>query len=333
MSSSLSQYPRIAIILLNWNGRDDTLACLESISKLTWPNFEPIIVDNGSTDDSISWIRTRFPEYLLIETGANLGFAEGNNVGIRAALGRGADLLFLLNNDTVVAKDILERFVETLRTLPLNTGILGAKIFLFGQPDTLDHLGGRWNSKTGTFDLIGHRCKEDPSIHQEPEELDYVCGAGLLLKREVVESIGYLEPSFFLIWEEADYCMRAKKAGYSILSCPNAQLWHKVSASFVGGKPHSTYFWWRNRFLWIERNCTAREKWRLYLQILLPKILHQLKIRTLKKVQLFFTKALRPQLDTREKEQKMLINRAALCGVRDYFFRRFGNGPSWIYRK
>lgn len=329
--SSLT-HPRIAVILLNWNGKDDTIACLESLEKLSWPNFEVIIVDNGSTDDSVPCIRDRFPGHLLIETGTNLGFAEGNNIGMRKALGRGADLLFLLNNDTIVASDILERFVETSRSHP-EAGILGAKIYLFNQPDTLDHLGGIWNRNTGTFDLEGQHCKEEPNCHQEPRELDYVCGAGLLLRRQVVESIGYLEPRFFLIWEEADYCMHAKRAGYKILTCPTAKLWHKVSASFIGGKPHSTYFWWRNRFLWIERNCTAREKCRLYLKILLPKILHHLKIRTLKKAQLFFVKVLRRKPDTGEKEQKMLINRAALCGVRDYFLRRFGNGPDWIYKK
>ncbi len=332
MSIPLAEMPKIAVIVLNWNGLQDTHACLESLEKLTYPNFETIVVDNGSTDGSVPILKERFPEVLYMETGENLGFAGGNNVGMRLGLKRGAELLFLLNNDTVVSSDILERFVETYRSHP-QAGILGAKIYLFEERDTLDHIGGRWNPKVGMFDFIGQRQKEDGVQWQRPEEIDYVCGAGLMVRRSVVEAIGYLEPRFFLIWEESDFCFRAKRAGFLTLTCPDAMLWHKVSASFVGGKPHSTYFWWRNRLLWIERNCPFREQFSLYLRVLIPDILHMLKIRLIKKMQLFVEMRLRPRGDFREKEQKMLKNRAALCGVRDYFLRRFGNGPAWLYGK
>lgn len=301
--------PKIAIIILNWNGKKDTLACLDSIQQLTYPHFEVIVVDNGSTDDSVASLRDR--PITLIETGENLGYAEGNNVGIRYAMEHNADFLFLLNNDTTVAPDILERFLEQFQTYP-RAGILGAKIFLYDKRDTLDHLGGMWNPKRGEFDFIGMR--QNPDAFQTPQELDYVCGAGLIIKRSVIEAVGVLEPRFFLIWEESDFCFRARRVGFQTLFCPAAQLWHKVSASFVGGKPHSTYFWWRNRLLWIERNCSLKEKWSLYLRILIPEIL-----RMLKRALPF--------------RQKLLKNRAALCGVRDYFLRRFGNGPAWIYKK
>ncbi len=308
--------PKIAVIVLNWNGKRDTLACLESLEKLTYPNFEIIVVDNGSTDDSVSAIREHFPQHLLIETGANLGFAGGNNVGIHRAIQRGADLLFLLNNDTVVASDILERFVETFRSHP-GAGILGAKIFLYDERDTLDHLGGAWNRKTGTFDFVGLRQKEDGVRFQQPQELDYVCGAALMLKRSVVEAIGCLEERFFLIWEESDFCFRARKAGFQTLTCPKAHVWHKVSASFVGGKPHSTYFWWRNRLLWMERNCSLNERLSLYLRVLIPDILHMLKIRMIKTIQLFIAKSLKPGADFKEKELKLLEkSRGALRSAR-----------------
>jgi GT2 family glycosyltransferase len=332
MSTPLYKPPKIAVIVLNWNGVQNTIACLESLGKLTYPHFEAIIVDNGSSDGSSTTIRQRFPQHLLIETGANLGFAEGNNIGMREAMQRGADLLFLLNNDTLVSSDILERFIETYHSHP-EAGILGAKIFLFDQQNTLDHLGGIWNQKTGTFEFIGLRQKEDGIRWQKPEELDYVCGAGFIVKRAVIEAVGCLEPRFFLIWEESDLCFRARKAGFKTLTSPQAHLWHKVSASFVGGKPHSTYFWWRNRLLWIERNCSLKEQLSLCLRVLIPSILHMLKIRLIKKMQLFVIRRFRPKTDLKEKEQKMLNNRAALCGVRDYFLRRFGNGPAWIYEK
>lgn len=323
--------PRIAIIVLNWNGKEDTLACLDSLQQLTYANFEIIVVDNGSTDDSIDAIRTRFPHLYLVATGENLGFAEGNNVGIRRALERGAELLFLLNNDTTVASDILERFVEAFYAYP-HAGILGAKIFLHDERDTLDHLGGTWDRKKGTFDFVGLRHKEDGVQFQYPQEIDYVCGAGMMIRRSVLEAIGGLEKRFFLIWEESDFCFRARNAGFRTLTCPKAKVWHKVSASFVGGKPHSTYFWWRNRLLWIERNCPFREKFSLCLRVLLPEIFHMLKIRALKSIQLFFLKRYQPNADVSEKERKLLGNRAALSGVRDYCLRRFGKGPEWIYQ-
>ncbi len=322
-------FPKIGIILLNWNGKEDTLACLASLEKVTYPSYEILVVDNGSTDGSAAAIRARYPAVSLIETGENLGFAEGNNVGIWAALGAGADLVFLLNNDTVVAPDILDQFVNTLSSHP-GAGILGARIYRFDRQDTLDHLGGMWDQKTGTFTFVGLGERQPPAA--EPQELDYVCGAGILIRREVVEAIGGLEPRFFLIWEESDFCLRAKRGGFKTLTCPTAKLWHKVSSSFVGGKPHSTYFWWRNRLLWIERNLPLTGVLSLYVRVLLPDILHMLKIRLLKTAQLAVAKRLKPRGDYREKEAKLLKNRAALSGVRDYFLRRFGNGPSWIYR-
>ncbi|MGC1877958.1 MAG: glycosyltransferase family 2 protein, partial [Rhabdochlamydiaceae bacterium] len=328
-AGGLLKNPKIAIIILNWNGKHDTLACLESLEQLTYPHFEVIVVDNGSSDDSSSLIRKRFPQHLLIENGDNLGFAEGCNVGMREAMERGAGLFFLLNNDTVVAPDILERFVEMSHSHP-EAGILGARIYLFDQTQTLDHLGGLWNRKTGTFELVGKQ-QQDTEPDSNLQELDYVCGAGLIVKRKVIETIGYLDPRFFLIWEESDYCFRASRAGFKILTCPHAKLWHKVSASFVGGKPHSTYFWWRNRLLWIEKNCSPYEKTSLYFHILIPDILHMLKIQLIKTVQLSFTKKFRRKINIKEKNEKLLKNRAALCGVRDYMVRRFGKGPDWLH--
>ena len=323
--------PKIAIVVLNWNGKDDTLACLESLSKLTYSNVEIIVVDNGSTDGSPLAIQKQFPEVLCIENAENLGYAEGNNVGMRKAMHHGADMIFLLNNDTVVAEDILDRFAEMFDSLP-EAGVLGAHICLFNQKQTLDHLGGMWNPCTGTFKFVGKHSKEAEFPWQKPQELDYVCGAGLMMRRKVIETIGYLDARFFLIWEESDYCFRARRAGFKVFSCPQAKLWHKVSASFVGGKPHSTYFWWRNRLLWIEKNCSTHEKTRLYLRVLIPEILHLLKIQLIKTIQLLLTRHFRSPKVVKGKKEKLLHNYAAVCGVRDYLMRRFGKGPHWIQK-
>jgi GT2 family glycosyltransferase len=322
--------PHITIIVLNWNGKKDTLGCLASLQQLDYPNFQTLVVDNGSTDDSVAVIREQFPHIELLETGQNLGFAEGNNVGVRHALQKNPDYFLLLNNDTVVDPQLLNAFVSSMRE---EIGILGAKIYLYDKKDTLDHLGGMWNAKKAVFDLTGLRQIDDGKSWEEMRPLDYVCGCALFVKRAVFEQVGLLEPKFFLIWEESDFCFRARRAGYETMTCPGAKLWHKVSASFVGGKPHSTYFWWRNRLLWIERNCPPKEKVALYLKVLLPKILMLYKLRLLKTCQLALLRRLRPHQDHLQRQQKLQNYRAALQGISDYFRRRFGNGPAWIYKK
>lgn len=318
------QDSKVAIILLNWNGKKDTLECLSSLQKLSYKNIDIIVVDNGSTDDSVREIRLAFPKTCLIETGKNLGFAGGNNPGIEHALKNGADYLLLLNNDTIAHENLIEGFLATAPSAP----ILGAKLYLYSEPNMFDHLGGTWNPKTASFDLIGNRAVEDNTSFESPIELDYACGAALFVKREVFEKIGLLEPKFFLIWEESDFCFRARRAGFITKLAPGAKVWHKVSASFVGGKPHSTYFWWRNRLFWIARNCTPNEKRRLFLHVVFPEALHILKLYLLKSLLLPFSKKSKRE----EKKRNLRKQKAALAGVRDYLLCRFGNAPAWIYK-
>ena len=165
---------------------------------------------------------------------------------------------------------------------------------------------------------------------EAPREIDYVCGAAFMIRKEVLERIGFLDPRYFLIWEESDFCFRARRAGFTTMTCPDAVLWHKVSASFTGGKPHSTYFWWRNRLLWIENNCPLGEKIRLYLTRLIPAILHTLKMYLLKQLHCSLCFIPKKRL---LKKQQIRQNRAVLRGVWDYLRRRFGDGPSWLYEK
>jgi hypothetical protein len=308
---------KISVIILNWNGKSDTLNCLASLEKVTTPH-EVIVVDNGSTDDSIEAIHKTFPKVLLIETGENLGYAGGNNVGIQIALDRGADYLFILNNDTTVEPNILKAFLK--RDLPLQ----GGTARLMKEPKLLDHLGGNWNTKKGEFEMIGARALA--SEWKNPIALDYVCGVALFVQAEVFLKVGLFEPRFFLFWEESDFCLRAKRAGYIPTTCPEATLHHKVSASFTGGKPHSTYFWWRNRLLWIDRNCKPQEKKRLK-KAIARDAFHTLKLYLLKSLQFFFSKK------TDEKKLRLKTYRAKLHGIKDYYQERFGNGPSWLFEK
>jgi GT2 family glycosyltransferase len=318
----------IYIVILNWNGKEDTLACLSSLEKIPYEPFCTVVVDNGSSDGSQEAIRSAFPKITLIENGKNLGFAGGNNVGIRLALEKGADAIFLLNNDTVADPAILQALTNSLVKHP-EAGIFGPKLYLHSEPDRFDHLGGRWNKKRAAFDFVALREKDTGQTHPA---LDYACGAALFVKREVFEAVGLLEENFFLIWEEADFCMRAKRAGFVSLLAPDAKVWHRVSASFVGGKPHSTYFWWRGRLLWIERNCSFSEKISLYAKVLIPEMFHIWKLLLLKSAQLKLTSLIAPGRDQTQKREKIVKYRAALQGIKDYALRRFGSGPAWIYK-
>jgi len=301
---------KVFILLLNWNGKSDTLACLQSLEQLTYSNHEIVVIDNGSVDDSVVQIQQAFPNITLLKTGENLGFAGGNNVGITYALGQNADAILLLNNDTEVAPDLLNGYVEMLSTNP--NAVLGGRVYQFDNRDQFDHLGGFWNPKKANFDLLAGSQIDDGKSWEQPISVDFVCGCALFASAETFRSVGLLEEKFFLIWEEADWCARAKRLNHPILYCPKARLWHKISASFTGGKPHIQYYWWRNRLLWISRNCVNFNRFAL-----IKEASHILKLYLLKRVQLLFS-------HSELRAQKVLCYRAALKGIGHHIIGRYG---------
>jgi GT2 family glycosyltransferase len=314
---------RVYIVILNWNGKDDTCQCLTSLEKLTYPSVEILLVDNGSTDGSQEFLRDRFPAIRLIETKVNLGYAGGNNVGIEIALREGADFVFVLNNDTIVDPGIIEAFLAGFSDE--RVGILGGKILRMEDPKRLDHLGGHWNSKKIDFDYVGYNAL-DGDEWSYSREFEYVCGAALMIQRDVFEKIGLFDPRYFLFWEEADFCFRARRGGFAVKNCPQAQVWHKISASFTGGKPHAAYFLWRNRLLWIERNFSGLSKLSYFIRLLLGKLPAFYFSKQLRKLQLLIQKA--RGKNTRRNEERIIRIDAALLGMWDYLFRRFGAGSS-----
>jgi GT2 family glycosyltransferase len=216
--------PKVATIILNWNLRDDLAECLESVAALTYPDVEVVVVDNASMDGSVEMVQGRFPAARLIVNEQNLGFARGNNSGLRYALAQGADYALLLNNDTVVAPDLLERLVAVAEAEP-SLGIIGPKILYYGHQEKVWYLGHRI-----------HRWLPVPmrvnSGRQKPWlEVDYVSGCGMLVRHDVLERVGLLDEALFMHYEDADYCRRAQAAGWRIGCVPGARMWHKVSRS------------------------------------------------------------------------------------------------------
>lgn len=319
---------QIAIILLNWNGKQDTLECLASLKKLTYPFHKIFIADNGSTDDSIESFSKNYPEIEIIDNKTNLGFAEGNNRAIQLALQKEFDYILLLNNDTIVDPFFLDAFLKLDALYPHH--VLGGKIHLYSQPHLLDHLGGNWNLAKAEFNLIGYR--EEASLYSCPINVDYVTGCCLFASREIFEKVGFLDARFFLYWEESDFCQRAKNLGYFSKVCPEAKIFHKVSASFIGGKPHTNYFYWRNRFLFAEKNLSLKDLFFVWCFVFIPSMTKLVRHYILQYLQYGLAHFFWPHKKEKKLERIKLL-KASLYGVKDYFFRKFFNGPSWIFKK
>ncbi len=245
-------YPKVSIIILNWNGWKDTIECLHSLSKITYSNFEVIVVDNGSKKESVQNLKCQISDFKstfkklnlrLIENKENLGFAKGNNVAIKQVLKEGeSDFVLLLNNDTVVDKNFLTKLVNAVQGQD-EVGIAGPKVYYYGTRSNVQASGSMINLYLGKFPRI----KDSKRI----QRVDFVIGACFLIKTSVIKKIGLLDERFFLLFEEMDWCWRAKKAGYTILYVPDSIIWHKVSRSFEREKISQTYYYTRNLF-WFE---------------------------------------------------------------------------------
>ena len=210
--------------------------------------------------------------------------------------------------------------------------ILGAKIYRYQDPQRLDHLGGYWNPQILEFDIPANGLVDDGVSYEQMEPVDYVCGAALLMHRSVPEAIGLLEPRFFLFWEESDFCFRAVRAGFEVWTAPQAKVWHKVSSSFTGGKPHSHYFWWRSRLLWLERNFSFSERREMYRKVIIPELWKEARHFVLRSLQNGLKRITFRKPDAKHL-QKTARLRAGLFGAFHYAINRFGNCPRFIGRK
>ena len=226
---------KVGIIVLNWNGWADTSVCLSSLQHLNYPNYRVVVVDNGSTDDSASRIRTQFPSVEIIENGSNVGFAAGCNVGIARALAQGADYVWLLNNDATADPDALRSLVDKADSFR-QIGAVGSAIYFVEEPKRLQAWGGGrvtfWLGRSGHF--VKPVCDE---------KLQFITGASLLLPRTAIETVGLFDEGFFMYWEDADYCFRLRRAGLRLAVSGQSKVWHKGSAS-VGRRSvcMDTYF-------------------------------------------------------------------------------------------
>jgi len=269
--------PRVSIIVLNWNGLEDTVECLESLKKITYPDYDIIVVDNGSEGDDARVLEERFGDYIhLIRNDRNYGYTGGNNIGMRYALENSApDYVLLLNNDTTVAPDLLDPMVRAAGGDD-STGLVGPKVYYHGFPDRIYGAGGRVSMRTGRTFHIGMK-ERDSGQYDKQQEVDYVPGCCLLIKRAVIDQVGLLDESYFCYWEETDYCFRARAAGYRSVYVPEAKIWHRAPLKLsvwertpAGGKVSGLYRYYmaRNSFKFLRKHAT-KGQYRTFLLYLL----------------------------------------------------------------
>jgi GT2 family glycosyltransferase len=238
----------VVAIVLSWNGREDTLACLESLRGV-----ETIVVDNGSEDGSADAVAERFPEVELIRAGVNLGFAAGNNVGIRRALDLGADWVVLVNNDATVADDLVAAIAAAAARHP-GAGALAGKVYVAEPPDVLWYAGGSFEPRIGYSGRVRGAGERDDGSHDAEIDVDWGTGALLAVSREAVAKVGLLDEELFAYMEDVDWCLRIRDAGLRVVFAPGVRAWHRVSAS-TGGAASTTslYYHCRNTLAVCER--------------------------------------------------------------------------------
>ena len=237
--------PLVYIVVLNWNGWRDTVRCLDSLVQLDYPAYRVLAIDNGSMDDSVERIRTAHPETDLIENGQNLGFAGGNNSGIRRALDGGAEHVWVLNNDAVAGPAALSALVATACS-SARIGIVGPAVWRppAGNGSVQEPAAFRWK---GEYRLPAE-CPAEGRLHL----VDDVAGSSALLDATMLREIGLFDERFFHYWEDVEICARARKAGWLVAHACQARIQHSVGASLSTASAQAQYYFVRNWLLFAR---------------------------------------------------------------------------------
>lgn len=258
------------IIILHWKELEHTRRCLNSLRNLLYENYQILVVDNNSSDGSLEQLKLEFPEVTFIAIAANLGFAGGCNIGIKYTLSRGASYVLLLNNDTRPSPTLLRDLVLAVASIP-NLGILTPKVVYEDEPTRLYGLGGSrlpFRVRLRDMEAIDRGPWNGPPIL-----LDFVFGCAMLIKREVIERVGYFDEDFFMYFEDIDYCYRVTEEGFVVGYLPGLVLHHVGAGStrrrggireFLLGRSRQLFFrkhvqgWWRLVYVVYELFYTVR---------------------------------------------------------------------------
>ncbi|MCJ7568845.1 MAG: glycosyltransferase family 2 protein [Anaerolineales bacterium] len=305
--------PFVGIVILNWNNAKDTLACIKSVQAMEYTPFRIYVVDNGSTDGSVSIIRAEFPEIKILELLDNAGYAVGNNHGIQYALDDGAKYILLLNNDTLVERSLLSELVEVAEDHP-DAGMVGPMMCCMEPKSLLFAAGSFINWSKGH---MWHRGMFQPvneySESSSIEVVDFIAGCGVLVSRALIAEVGVLDTRYFLNVEDVEWCVRAQRKGFQILFAPRAILYHKISATLGQASVASTYYTTRNSLAFFWQNSPRGLRLPAVLRILLrtTRTVIAWKVKPEYRSGQFLTKA-----------------KANLLGIRDFFRGQYGEMPA-----
>jgi GT2 family glycosyltransferase len=261
---------KVCVVVLNWNGRKLTLDCLEDLQKSDYPNLEFVVVDNGSTDGSLEAISEAFPHVQMIHNATNLGWAGGSNQGIARGLADGADYLLLLNNDVHTDPAMILNLVAEAAGLQDQVATI-PKIYLGSDPTRFWFARGRVNFWTGVFSNPAFD-QVDNGQFDSPPEAEYASGCCMLIPRAVAERVGGFDGELFSYVEDVDWSIRCRRAGFRILLCPAAKLWHDVSVTGKKRPAMMRYYLTRNH-LWTMRRHASLSQFASSLLFLPPRSL------------------------------------------------------------
>jgi GT2 family glycosyltransferase len=268
MTNPQHSLPLICIVVLNWNGLSDTIYCLKSLDESDYPNWSVVVVDNGSSNDEAKMIRTRYPHATVLETGKNLGYAGGNNVGLEYAARQEADYILVLNNDTEVSPGCLSALVEIGEANP-NAGAIGCFVYSYAAPRPFLYAGLHAYADP-YIAVMGRRYDTEVLGAEAAVSVDSAHGCGFAIRRTAYETVGGFDERFFAVHEEVDWCMRAREASFEILAAPHAIIWHKIAASFGGLSPNRRYYDVRNMALYYHNRANGKRLsyawWRSFAQ-------------------------------------------------------------------
>jgi len=247
---------RVVAIVVNWNLKEDTLSCLQSLERLDFP-CRIIVVDNGSSDDSAEYLVRRISRVEVIKLPTNLGFGAACNCAITWALqDPDCDLLLLLNNDAIIDPHALAELMEAAQANP-RVGIFGPKVYYMDVPDVIWYAGAyRRRRILAAVDVA--RGQVDYGQFSTSKVVDYVFGAAMLVRRNVFEQIGLFDEQFFLYLEDLDFCLRAQRANFSLLFVPTAHIWHKVSASTATNQMLRKYYLTKSTIRFLKKHISLK---------------------------------------------------------------------------
>lgn len=251
----------VGIVLVNWNGLEHTLKCIDSLREISYANVTIILVDNGSEQKEVEKLR-EVSDIRLIENPRNLGFTGGNNVGLKYAYDEGYDFIMMLNNDTTVEPGFLE---PLLAAFDESVGAVQPKICSMHETDIIWSAGGKLNPWIGLPTTIGEGLSDHGSF-DDFRELDWITGCALLFSRKMIEEVGYLDDDFFILFEDANWSLRCRHKGYKLNYVPASKIYHFESATAIArtkGKegfrsPFRQYINIRNHLFFVRKNLPAR---------------------------------------------------------------------------